>query len=222
MFKATIPPAKKLSVERRMIVDAGPLITLGGIDRLDILLAAGVPIYIPDTVLCEVLLQDDPTIVYQDPCPLLTDGQYSQKAMRVCQFIRDNPEQVHVVATNILEQCRTARPGHLRPHSGEDGICEVLNMMYQGDRHIGRTLVLHEDSDVYGMVKSYSLAEPSVTSVLVRELASTGRLPLDPGERDHQQQQKRILEEIRQQEGRVFYSSNPGREAPATRAYIRA
>lgn len=218
MIYSRFSPSKRLSMEKRLVVDSGTLITLSSINRLDLLLASGLHIYIPDTVMGEVLQLDDPMAIFDD--------HFSYRPARKGQdslyhFFRNNRNTVHIVQTPIFEHSHGNQPGRYVKNAGENGVRETLSMMYSDINFQGRVAVLHEDSDMYATINHFPGAESIVTSAFIRALANARRLPLDNGHNDHQRQLQSILREIQEQQGMIFHGRHLDKDVTAAAAYAR-
>jgi hypothetical protein len=117
-----------------VIPDAGPLISLGKADCLEILLTLGYPIYVVDQVRYEV-----------------TRDKRFTDASRIECFMRDHTSMVHEFATAVGQAAASRRVGGeiRQPGQGEAAIAELLNRLDEitGDPD-APVLLLYEDSDV--------------------------------------------------------------------------
>lgn len=117
-----------------VIPDAGPLISLGKIDRLDILLTLGHPIYVVDQVRYEV-----------------TKDKRFADASRIEGFMRDHANVVREFATAVGGAAASRRAGGeiRQPGQGEAAIAELLSRLDEITRDPDApVLLLYEDSDV--------------------------------------------------------------------------
>jgi hypothetical protein len=121
-----------------VIPDAGPLISLGRADGLDLLLQLHLPIYLIDQVYFEVTR--DPTF---------------EDAKLVKQFVESHPHQVTVIDTQVgrlawLE--RQMNPTARQRHLGEAAITDFLtNQLRELVAPSDPVLLLFEDNDVMRM-----------------------------------------------------------------------
>jgi hypothetical protein len=121
-----------------IIPDAGPLISLGKVNRLDILLKLDLPIYIIDQVYFEVTREP----AYQD-------------AQIIKQFVKGYPEQVKIVETQVghlasleREHNSSARQRQL----GDAAITDFLsNQLHEIVKSSEPVLLLFEDTDLTKM-----------------------------------------------------------------------
>jgi hypothetical protein len=117
-----------------VLPDAGPLISLGRADRLDLLLRLEVPIFLVDQVLFEA-----------------THSPRHHDAERIRAFTDAHPDRVRVIATFVGGAAAAARKREpdARPRGlGEAAIAEFysrIDEFIDPDRPV---LVLFEDSDV--------------------------------------------------------------------------
>jgi hypothetical protein len=117
-----------------VIPDAGPLISLGKADRLDLLLRLEIPIYLVDQVIFEATRVPS----YDD-------------AHRITAFIRDNPDRVRVVTTFVgtaAAQARAGDPALPQRGLGEAAIAEFYGRIDEVIDPAEPILILFEDSDV--------------------------------------------------------------------------
>ena len=117
-----------------IIPDAGPLISLGKADSLEILLTLGYPIYVVDQVRYEI-----------------TRDKRFVDASRIEGFIRAHASIVHEFVTAVGQAAASRRAaGETRqPGQGEAAIAELLSRLDEttGDPD-APVLLLYEDSDV--------------------------------------------------------------------------
>jgi hypothetical protein len=119
-----------------VVPDAGPLISLGRADRLDLLLALDLPIWIVDQVQFEATRE-----INRFP-----------DAARVANFVAANPDKVHVFETAVGNTAAARRSGgnFTRQRGvGEAAIAEFLvrldEVMAAPDDPV---MLLYEDSDI--------------------------------------------------------------------------
>jgi hypothetical protein len=123
-------------LSRRVVLvvpDAGPLISLGRADRLDLLLLLGLPVWIVDQVLHEAA--GDPRFA---------------DAGRVAGFVRDHPETVHIFATAVggMAAAQRAAGPRRQPGLGEAAIAEFLARLEEVAAPDDPVLLLYEDGDI--------------------------------------------------------------------------
>ena len=117
-----------------VIPDAGPLISLGRADRLDLLLRLDVPIFLVDQVVFEA-----------------THSRHHQDAAQIRVFIQAHAEQVRVVTTFVGAAAAAARQQkpEARPRGlGEAAIAEFYSRIDEFIDPNRPVLVLFEDSDI--------------------------------------------------------------------------
>ena len=118
-----------------IIPDAGPLISLGKADRLEVLLKPGLPLYIVDQVLYEAT---------RDPRHV--------DARRIAAFVRSNNPAVRTFETEVGRAAaarRAAGETGRQRGQGEAALAEFLARLDEGLDHADdRALLLFEDSDI--------------------------------------------------------------------------
>lgn len=123
---------------RLIIPDAGPLISLGKINRLDILLKLELPIYIIDQVYFEVTREPS----YQD-------------AQMIMQFVDTYPERIKIVETQVGYLARLERehnPSARQRQLGDAAITDFLtNQLHDMLKPSEPVLLLFEDTDLTKM-----------------------------------------------------------------------
>jgi hypothetical protein len=146
------------------IPDAGPLISLGKADRLDLLLLLDVPIYLVDQVVFEV-----------------TQDAKHDDAARIEAFIVANPDRVRVVTTFVgtaAARARAESPDQRQRGLGEAAVAEFYTRIDEVVDPDEPILVLFEDSDVR---RINALVRGNVhllsTRGLLKGLESVGLIP---------------------------------------------
>lgn len=117
-----------------LIPDAGPLISLGKADCLDVLLLLGFPIYVVDQVRYEV-----------------TRNKQFLDASRIEKFVRGHPGVVNEFSTAVGQAAAQRRAqGEVRqPGQGEAAIAEFLQRLDEvTDDPDAPVLLLFEDNDI--------------------------------------------------------------------------
>jgi hypothetical protein len=116
-----------------IVTDSGPLITLGVANALDALLAARLPVVVPDMVRFEVIRD-----------------MSKPGAQEVADWIRTHEgENLRVASTEVFEEFQmlsAARPGTRTAGRGEQAAAEVLGKELANKDH--GAILLFEDSDV--------------------------------------------------------------------------
>ncbi|MCM2473166.1 hypothetical protein HGO38_06705 [Rhizobium sp. CG5] len=116
-----------------VVPDAGPLISLAKADRLDLLTALGLPVYVMDQVYWEA-----------------TRNRDKPDAMLIAEFVAENSDLIHIAETETGENARFAREGGrlgMRQSSlGEAAISEFLTE-FEVRFEDTAALLIYEDSD---------------------------------------------------------------------------
>ncbi len=112
----------------------GPLISLGIAERLDLLLKLDMPVYIIDHVLYEC-----------------TNDLTRLGAKSIVDFVKNNPDYVHVEETFVGKVAKQERESGLKKRHRGLGEAAIAEFFAQIDDKIAQTdpvLILFEDSDV--------------------------------------------------------------------------
>ncbi len=119
-----------------VIPDAGPLISLGRADALDLLLRLDLPIYIVDQVRHEAT----------------RDSLRFPDANRINDFIRDNQSVVHEFATEVGRMAAAARESGERARQRGLGEAAIAEFLARLDEVVAApddpVMLLFEDSDL--------------------------------------------------------------------------